>query len=156
MGVSVFTLTALSFDRYNIVVNPVQSYVAGPNSKQSIVISLVIIWLASLGLALPSASFSHILFVWANKTGEWTSSQSLMQPDIELLVNANDSNWTRVASSFSEFHVCYPFPAEFGPIYAQIVILGRFLFHYFIPLLIIGTLYTIMARHLVRRYKQIF
>ena len=155
MGVSVFTITALSFNRYNIVVNPVQSYVAGPNSKQSIVISLVIIWLASLGLALPSASFSHILFVWANKTGEWTSSQSLMQPDTELLVNANDSNWTREAS-FSEFHVCYPFPSEFGPIYAQIVILGRFLFHYFIPLLIIGTLYTIMARHLVRRYKQIF
>ena len=114
MGVSVFTLTALSFNRYNIVVNPVQSYVAGPNSKQSIVISLVIIWLASLGLALPSASFSHILFVWANKTGEWTSSRSLMQPDIELLVNANDSNWTREAS-FSEFHVCYPFPSEFGP-----------------------------------------
>jgi hypothetical protein len=156
VGVSVFTLTALSFNRYNIVVNPVQSYVAGPNSKQTIVISLVIIWLVSLGSALPSASFSHILFVWANKTGEWTSSQSLMQPDIELLMTANDSNWTRVASSFSEFHVCYPFPAEFGPIYAQIVILGRFLFHYFIPLLIIGTLYTIMARHLVRRYKQIF
>ena len=152
MGVSVFTLTALSFNRYNIVVNPVQSYVAGPNSKRTIVVSLVIIWLASLGLALPSASFSHILFVWTNKTGEWTSSQSLMKTDTELLVNANDSNWTRVAS-FSEFHVCYPFPTEFGPIYAQIVILGRFLFHYFIPLVIIGTLNTITARYLVRRYK---
>jgi hypothetical protein len=152
VGVSVFTLTALSFDRYNVIVNPVQSYVAGPKSKPCIIITLVVIWLASLGLALPAASFSHILFIWVNKTGEWTSSKSL-QPDTELLLINDDTNRTGVIepSYFNEFHVCYPFPGEFGPAYAQIVILGRFLFHYFIPLLVISTLYTIVARHLKRR-----
>ena len=123
---------------------------AGPKSKHCMVISLAAIWLVSLGLALPAASFSHILFVWVNKTGEWTSSNSL-QPDTQLLMG-DEANRT-VEPSYFEFHVCYPFPGEFGPVYAQIVILGRFLFHYFIPLLVIGTFYTIVARHLKRRYN---
>jgi len=108
-------------------------------------------------LALPAASFSHILFIWVNKTGEWTSSKSL-QPDTELLLISDETNRTGVIepSYFNEFYVCYPFPGEFGPAYAQIVILGRFLFHYFIPLLVISTLYTIVARHLKRRWTRNF
>jgi len=34
--VSVFTLTALSLDRYSAIVRPVQSYVSGPKSKRMI------------------------------------------------------------------------------------------------------------------------
>ena len=48
--------------------------------------------------------------------------------------------------------VCYPFPEEFGPVYAKVVVLLRFLVHYFQPLLIISTFYAIMTHHLLRRY----
>lgn len=47
--------------------------------------------------------------------------------------------------------ICYPFPERFGQDYAKIVVLARFLIHYLIPLIIIGTLYAITAHHLVQR-----
>ncbi|EFX84318.1 putative allatostatin B receptor, partial [Daphnia pulex] len=128
VSVSVFTLTALSFDRYNVIVNPVQSYVAGPKLKRRIIFTLAAIWLASLGLASPSAVFSRLIAVKLLQT--WNSSTVLL------------------------VRFCYPFPGKFGvDIHSKSVIVGRVLIQYLIPLAIIGTFYTITTRNLLRKYK---
>jgi len=54
VGISVFTLTALSFDRYTAIVRPVQSFAHGPRSKPAVVASLAFIWILSLALATPA------------------------------------------------------------------------------------------------------
>ena len=138
MGVSVFTLTALSFDRYTAIVQPVQSFVSGPKSKQCIIISLAVIWLSSLGLALPAAIFSHLMKLSGEKI-----------PEAKRIRN---DNGTLMGPTHREILICYPFPQEFGPVYPKIVVLGRFLIHYCLPLLVIGTFYVVMANHLLRRY----
>ncbi|XP_057366067.1 neuropeptide CCHamide-1 receptor-like isoform X2 [Daphnia carinata] len=140
VGVSVFTLTALSFDRYTAIVRPVQSFVSGPRSKL-VIVCLAVIWLASLVLALPAVFFSHLL----KHPGERI-------PDSEREV---DANGTMIGPTHREIHICYPFPQEFGPDYPRMVILLRFLLHYFLPLITIGTFYAIMAHHLLRSVQNI-
>ena len=152
MGVSVFTLTALSFDRYRLIVKPVQSYVAGPKMKQFIIIALVVIWLTSLGLALPAAIFSRLLDV---KRRTFSNSSTDVVIDDTSDVHS-DSNQTQQNETYVITHrFCYPFPGKFETtsVHSRSVILGRFLIQYLIPLVIIGTFYTITARNLLRRYS---
>lgn len=129
VGVSVFTLTALSLDRYKAIVHPVQSYTSGPRSKRSVIASLGLIWILSLILALPAAFNSHLKV---------------------LVVPADNS--THTAGGEKNISVCYPFPDDFGPYYPKVVVMVRFLIHYCLPLLTISTFYAIMARHLLQRY----
>lgn len=138
MGISVFTLTVLSFDRYTAIVKPVESYVSSSKSKLPIIICLAIIWLTSVGLALPAALFSHLISVPGERI-----------PDKERTL---DINGQAMGPTHHEILICYPFPSELGPTYAQIIIVSRLLIHYCLPLLVIGTFYTIMARYLLHRY----
>ncbi len=137
VGVSVFTLTALSLDRYTAIVRPVQSFVGGPKSTL-VIICLVCIWVASLGLALPAALFSRLI--------------TMPGPPIPLEERIVADNGTLIGPTHREFFVCYPFPLEFGPVYPKIVVVTRAVVHYCLPLLIIGTFYAIMAHHLLRRF----
>jgi hypothetical protein len=151
VSVSVFTLTALSFDRYRIIVKPVQSYAAGPKMKQFIIIALVVIWLTSIGLALPAAIFSRLVDV---KRPTFSNSSTDVEIDDASDVHS-DSNQTKNETFVTLFRFCYPFPGKFEiiSVHSQSVILGRFLIQYLIPLVIIGTFYTITARNLLRRYS---
>ncbi|KAI9552814.1 putative allatostatin B receptor [Daphnia sinensis] len=119
VGVSIFTLTALSFERC-------------PS------LCVALIWLASIGLALPAVLFSHLLVLHGEEI-----------PELELVRGING---TLVGPAYREIFICYPFPSEFGPAYPKMVVVSRFLLHYCLPLLFIGTFYTIMARHLLQRY----
>ncbi|XP_057381674.1 neuropeptide CCHamide-1 receptor-like [Daphnia carinata] len=141
VGVSVFTLTALSLDRYTAVVKPVESFVTNPKSKLFIIICIALIWLASVGLALPAVLFSHLLILDGEEI-----------PETERI---RDSNGTLMGPMYHEIFICYPFPLEFGPSYAKIVVVSRFLIHYCLPLLVIGIFYTIMARHLMQSVQDI-
>jgi neuromedin B receptor/gastrin-releasing peptide receptor len=67
----------------------------------------------------------------------------------------SDANGTITGPIFNDIYICYPFPPELGPNYPKLVILLRFLLHYCLPLLTIGTFYIIMAFHLLRRFKSI-
>ncbi|XP_020794718.1 gastrin-releasing peptide receptor [Boleophthalmus pectinirostris] len=58
VGVSVFTLTALSADRYRAIVKPLD--VQTPSSTSSIILRAALIWLFSLVLAIPEAVFSDL------------------------------------------------------------------------------------------------
>lgn len=131
MGVSVFTLTALSFDRYAAIVRPVQSFAHGPRSKLAVVTSLGFIWILSLTLASPDLIFAEL--------------------KVALIPVKHFMNGVGILE-MKNITICYPFPERVGPDYPKIVVLARFLIHYFIPLIIIGTLYAIMARHLLQRY----
>ncbi len=151
MSVSVFTLTALSFDRYNVIVNPVQSYVAGPKSKRRIIFTLAVIWLVSLGLASPAAVFSRLVQV---KLLQTSNSSTVVVYDVndDALNQTQNDNET---SAQLLVRFCYPFPGKFGvDIHSKSVIVGRVLIQYLIPLAIIGTFYTITARNLLRKYKS--
>ncbi|KAM7405923.1 hypothetical protein PAMP_000336 [Pampus punctatissimus] len=58
VGVSVFTLTALSADRYRAIVKPLD--IQTSNTTTSIVLRAALIWLFSLVLAIPEAVFSDL------------------------------------------------------------------------------------------------
>jgi hypothetical protein len=102
VSVSVFTLTALSYDRYAAIVRPVQSFTGGSKSKR-VVVSLIIIWSLSLCLALPAALFSYIMI------------QKYPAKDGTIFING---------TYYKEIEICYPFPQEFGTIYPKVNILN--------------------------------
>ncbi|GLD55960.1 gastrin-releasing peptide receptor [Lates japonicus] len=58
VGVSVFTLTALSADRYRAIVKPLD--IQTSSTTTSIVLRAALIWLLSLVLAIPEAIFSDL------------------------------------------------------------------------------------------------
>ncbi|XP_035014679.1 gastrin-releasing peptide receptor [Hippoglossus stenolepis] len=58
VGVSVFTLTALSADRYKAIVKPLD--IQTSTTTSSIVLRAALIWLFSLVLAIPEAVFSDL------------------------------------------------------------------------------------------------
>ncbi|XP_046461803.1 neuropeptide CCHamide-1 receptor-like [Daphnia pulex] len=139
VGVSVFTLTVLSFDRYTAIERRVP-FLRGPKPKLVIAICVSVIWVTSIGLALPAALFSHLLKIPLGNVTEESVEQT---------------NGTAIVDHGGEIVVCYPFPQEFGPVYAKTVVLVRFIVHYFQPLLIISTFYAIMTHHLLRSVRTI-
>ncbi|XP_069682850.1 neuropeptide CCHamide-1 receptor-like isoform X2 [Periplaneta americana] len=61
IGVSVFTLTALSAERYCAIVNPMRRHVAGRlSSKPVTLLTALGIWVLAIMLALPAAIFSYV------------------------------------------------------------------------------------------------
>ncbi|XP_023317590.1 neuropeptide CCHamide-1 receptor-like [Trichogramma pretiosum] len=125
IGVSVFTLTALSADRFFAIVDPMRKLHATGGGRRAtrftkIVASLI--WLLAIFCATP-ASFSYLRAFRVNK------------------------NVT--------FLTCYPYPDEFGPGYPRIIVICRLCIFYFIPLSIIGVFYILMARHLLQSTRNI-
>ncbi|XP_020293446.1 neuropeptide CCHamide-2 receptor-like isoform X2 [Pseudomyrmex gracilis] len=60
IGVSVFTLAALSAERYCAIVNPIRRHVAGLSAKPVTVLVASIIWILAIIFALPAVLFSHV------------------------------------------------------------------------------------------------
>ncbi|XP_065368195.1 neuropeptide CCHamide-1 receptor [Calliphora vicina] len=120
IGVSVFTLTALSGDRYFAIVDPLRKFHAHGGGKRATRMTIAIaisIWLLAIVCGLPALIGTYI------KKVEINSSKS--------------------------FSLCYPFPEAWGLEYAKIMVLLRFLVYYAIPLVIIGVFYALIARHLM-------
>jgi hypothetical protein len=71
IGVSVFTLTALSAERYCAIVNPMRRHVAGRISAKPVtLLTALVIWIIAILLAMPAAIFSYVpeILLEANKT----------------------------------------------------------------------------------------
>ena len=120
IGVSVFTLTALSGDRFVAICDPLRRYHTHRSNKRSQTLTRAIaisIWILAIILGLPALHTSYIKTIMINK------DKSL------------------------EF--CYPFPEEWGIVYAQSIVLARFLVFYAVPLLVIAIFYTLIAKHLI-------
>ncbi|XP_046752926.1 neuropeptide CCHamide-2 receptor-like isoform X1 [Diprion similis] len=60
IGVSVFTLTALSAERYCAIVNPIRRHVAGLSAKPLTILTATLIWVFASVLAMPAAFFSYV------------------------------------------------------------------------------------------------
>ncbi|XP_076377397.1 neuropeptide CCHamide-2 receptor isoform X2 [Megalopta genalis] len=60
IGVSVFTLTALSAERYCAIVNPIRRHAAGSSAKPLTILTASLIWVLAIVLAMPAALFSHV------------------------------------------------------------------------------------------------
>ncbi|XP_050442513.1 neuropeptide CCHamide-1 receptor-like [Adelges cooleyi] len=125
IGVSVFTLTALSADRFFAIVDPMRklhSSVGGRRATRFTVIIALTIWCLAIVCALPAAMFSYV--------------RSFQENNVTL------------------FEACYPYPEEFGTIYPQTVVLVKFLVYYAVPLFVITCFYVMMARHLIQSTKN--
>lgn len=61
-GVSVFTLTALSAERYCAIVNPLRRHAATGNlgDKAFTLLTALFIWILAIAIATPAAVFSHV------------------------------------------------------------------------------------------------
>lgn len=119
IGVSVFTLTALSADRFFAIVDPIRKQFSSLGGRGTTKVTIMIataIWGLAVMFSLPAAFGAYVRHV--------------SPPNSSLVI-------------------CYPFPEEYGVEYAQFIILARFLVYYFIPLSIIGFFYIMMARHLI-------
>lgn len=124
IGVSVFTLTALSADRFFAIVDPMRKLHATGGSRRATRFTIIIataIWVLAIICAIP-ASFSFLKVIRVNK-------------DVTI-------------------KVCYPFPEEFGPSYPRTVLICRFFVYYALPLGVIAVFYLLMARHLVQSTRN--
>lgn len=72
IGVSVFTLTALSAERYCAIVNPIRRHIS---TKPLTIVMAIFIWIVSFILALPAAIFSNVQIAYLsdNRTIEYCS-----------------------------------------------------------------------------------
>ncbi|XP_050523130.1 neuropeptide CCHamide-1 receptor-like [Daktulosphaira vitifoliae] len=126
IGVSVYTLTALSADRFFAIVDPMRklhSTLGGRRATKFTVSVAVSIWCLAVICALPAAKFSYV--------------RQFQVDNVTL------------------FEACYPYPEELGPLYPQAVVLVKFLVYYAVPLFVISCFYVMMARHLIRSTKNI-
>ncbi|XP_045477761.1 neuropeptide CCHamide-1 receptor-like [Harmonia axyridis] len=122
VAVSIFTLTALSGDRFFAIVDPLKKFHTSGGGRKATRITLCIavsIWGLAVLCATPAAIGSHIKDIY----------------DEDLNIN---------------FSVCYPFPEHWlDGNYPRTVVLGKFLVLYVIPLAIIAIFYMNMANHLI-------
>ncbi|XP_018359600.1 PREDICTED: uncharacterized protein LOC108758884 [Trachymyrmex cornetzi] len=63
IGVSVFTLAALSAERYCAIVNPIRRHVAGLSAKPLTVLTAFLIWVLAIVIAMPAVLFSEVTSV---------------------------------------------------------------------------------------------
>ncbi|KAG7312061.1 Neuropeptide CCHamide-1 receptor [Plutella xylostella] len=120
IGVSVFTLTALSADRYFAIVDPLRKLHATGGSKRATRLTVATalgIWILAALFATPAYVGSYIRVFVVNPT--------------------------------TQFLACYPYPVEWGDDYPRLVVLVRFVVYYSLPLAVIAVFYILMARHLV-------
>jgi gastrin-releasing peptide receptor len=130
LGVSIFTLTALSGDRYIAIVHPMSKHTGKPTLIT--VVTAVGIWILSVVLAIPDGYTSKLEYVTGYMEGNSTNSSA---SDIHL-------------------SICLIYPLDYPPIYGKIHSMARFIIFFVIPLFIIGLFYALMARILILSSRE--
>ena len=126
LGVSVFTLTALSGDRYIAIVHPMSKHMGKPTVVTTV--TVIVIWWLALILAIPDG---------------YTST-------VEYFPTFFDSEKkVAICSVYPKMDV------EFPQWYPKAHSMFRFVIFFLIPLLIIGVFYISMARILVSSSREI-
>ncbi|XP_048519891.1 neuropeptide CCHamide-1 receptor [Dendroctonus ponderosae] len=128
IGVSVFTLTALSADRFFAIVDPLKKFHTSSGGKKATRITVataVAIWLLAVLCAMPALVGSHI--------------KAICDEDGSLCIE-----------------VCYPFPEHWmNEAYPQVMVMAKFLVLYIIPLFIIFGFYLSMAISLIMSTRNV-
>lgn len=128
IGVSVFSLTAMSGDRFFAIVNPLRKLHSyhGKRARRITISIISSIWALASLLGIPAIKASHV--------------------EVKVF-SSGGKNIT--------FDICYPFPEEWGNNYARSIIMLRFLFYYVIPLSIISIFYILIAKHLMHSANHV-
>ena len=127
LGVSVFTLTALSGDRYIAIVHPMSKHTGKPTMITTV--TVVCIWILAIVLAIPDGVTSRIEY----------------HPTIPLPGNANTTNLIAI---------CIHYPTDFPLWYTKGHSMFRFFVFFLIPLVIIGLFYVLMAQILILSSRE--
>ena len=122
LGVSVFTLTALSGDRYIAIVHPMSKHTGKPTMIT--IMTVIGIWILAFVLAIPDGVTSKL---------EYMPSQ----PEPE------DGNTTHLIA------ICVLYPLDFPEWYKKGHTMFRFFVFFMIPLIIIALFYALMAQILI-------
>ena len=130
LGVSIFTLTALSGDRYIAIVHPMSKHTGKP--KLITVVTVVGIWILSIILAFPDG---------------FTST-------LEYPLGFHEDNSTNSSSSEIHLAICMVYPLDYPVLYPKIHSMAKFIIFFVIPLLIIGMFYAMMARILILSSRE--
>lgn len=130
LGVSIFTLTALSGDRYIAIVHPMSKHTGKPTLIT--VVTVVGIWMLSVLLAIIDGYTSKLEFV----------------------SGAHEHNVTNSSSNDIQLAICMIYPMDYPETYAKAHSLFRFIVYFVIPLLIIGIFYVLMARILILSSRE--
>ncbi|CAG9824798.1 unnamed protein product [Phaedon cochleariae] len=127
VAVSVFTLTALSADRFFAIVDPLKRFHTSGGSRSAKRVTICVsvsIWVAAFLLAAPAAAGSHI--------------KALPSEEEPL------------------FSVCYPFPELWlNGTYPKVMVMGKFLTLYVAPLTVIAVFYFGMAMSLITSMRNV-
>lgn len=126
IGVSVFTLTALSADRFFAIVDPLKKLHSSFGGRRAPMFTLIVtisIWAFACVCAIPAAYFSYVR--------TWEQNNSTL------------------------FRVCYPYPEDWPSFLPKIVVFVRFFVYYAVPLTIIAFFYVLMARHLINSTRNV-
>ncbi|KAH3724005.1 neuropeptide CCHamide-1 receptor-like isoform X1 [Dreissena polymorpha] len=130
LGVSVFTLTALSGDRYIAIVHPMSKHMGKP--KLITVITVIGIWILAMVLAIPEAVTSDLMYSLGHMP--------------------NTGNTTKIPPTIA-FCDIYP-DGRLPTWYPKAHSMFRFIVFFLVPVIIIGAFYTMMARILVVSSRQ--
>lgn len=125
LGVSIFTLTALSGDRYIAIVHPMSKHTGKPTLVT--VVTVIGIWILSILLAV---------------TDGYTSK-------VEYFSGFHDDNSTNASINDVKLAICMIYPRDYPEWYPKAHSVFRFVVYFVIPLLIIGLFYVLMARILI-------
>ncbi|XP_052807273.1 neuropeptide CCHamide-1 receptor-like [Mya arenaria] len=132
LGVSVFTLTALSGDRYIAIVHPMSKHTGKPTLIT--VVTVVGIWILSAALAIPEAVTSNVLY-------------------FEGGAPIDNGNTTIVPVTLA---ICKIYPENNLPVwYSKAHSMYRFIVFFVIPHIVIAMFYVMMARILVISSKAL-
>jgi bombesin receptor subtype-3 len=145
-GVSVFTLTALSGDRYFAIVDPLRKFHShsGRRATRITIGIAILIWVLATIMGIPALKASYVKVCKKKHANAFSviwyffCSQTITDPN---------SNMT--------FKICYPFPDELGPNYPKAIVMLRFSCYYAIPLTIIGVFYVLIAINLIHSAKHV-
>ncbi|XP_052810757.1 neuropeptide CCHamide-1 receptor-like [Mya arenaria] len=132
LGVSVFTLTALSGDRYIAIVHPMSKHTGKPTLIT--VVAVVVIWICSAALAIPEAVTSNVLYFEGRAPME--NGNTTVLPITIAICNIYPAN--SLPTWYSKAHSMYRFIVFFG-----------------LPLLVIAIFYVMMSRILIISSKAL-
>lgn len=132
LGVSVFTLTALSGDRYIAIVHPMSKHTGKPTLVT--IVTVVAIWILSVVLALPDGFTSQLEYVSGFHA---------------------EANETNTSDTNVQLAICMIYPFHYPEWYPKGHSMFRFIVFFVTPLLIIGLFYVMMANILIVSSREI-
>ncbi|CAG9111583.1 unnamed protein product [Plutella xylostella] len=167
IGVSVFTLTALSAERYCAIVNPFRKL----QLRKLPLVCATVIWAAALLFAVPAALFSSTPTVllqdnitiyyctpypkgWKNYTNASHGDGDLGAALVCAVPAALFSSTPAVLLQDNiTIYYCTPYPKGWKN-YTKWMTLSKAVIYYALPLLVISIFYSLMARRLLASTKE--